>query len=109
VAESSTPVISGDRNPYLYQCPVFGDWHDPLAVRRALFLGSDQQFNAWLEENRSNDTATVMLAHEKMLPVIRAAFKLPPIDREKGTGVADQQALDVLTEYLDWMERVGKA
>lgn len=94
-------------NPYIYQCPVFEDYHDPLAVRRALFLKSGGEFNDWLAEQRSEDVATMMRAHEKLLPVVREVFKLPPIDKKTGIGVADQQALDVLSAFLRWLE--GKA
>lgn len=96
-----------EANPYIYMCPVFEDYHDPLAARRALVLGSDGQFNAWLSEQRSPDAVTAMRAHEKIIPLVRAVFKLPAVDRATGAGVADQQALDVLNHFLSWLE--GKA
>lgn len=86
---------------------MFGDFHDPLAVRRKLYLGSGKQFNKWLEDQRSGDTATAMLAHEKIIPLVREAFGLPPIDHLTGYGVADEQVLLVLTAFLRWLEGKG--
>jgi hypothetical protein len=105
----SDEFIPSGANPYLYQCPVYSDFHDPLAVRRRLFLDSNEQFNVWLDEQRSADPGTAMRAHEKLLPVVRAAFNLPAVNAHgAGTGVADQQALDVLDAFLRWLDTAGK-
>lgn len=86
---------------------MFGDFHDPLQVRRTLYLGSGGQFNTWLEEQRNGDTEAAMRAHEKLLPLVRAAFNLPPIDHLTGYGIADEQALQVLSAFLRWLEGKG--
>lgn len=93
-----------DANPHIYQCPLFTDWHDPIAVRRKLYLGSGEQFNVWLEEQRGADVAAAMRAQEKLIPVVREAFKLPPIEKRSGAGVSDEQALQVLDLFLRWLE-----
>lgn len=94
-------------DPYIYQCPVFSDFHDPLAVRRKLYLMSGGDVVALIDQQKSDDLTVVMQAHEKLLPIVRAAFGLPPIDRTTGAGVSDERALQVLENFMRWLE--GKA
>ena len=92
--------------PYVYQCPVFEDWHDPLFVRRELFIRSQYRINDLLEAQRSDDPTVALPAQGEIIDIARAVFKLPPID-SFGNGVPDEQALAVLDHFLRWQE--GKA
>lgn len=94
-------------DPYVYKCPVFEDYHDPLSVRRKLYLLSGGDIMAWLDDQKGDDITLVMQTHEKLLPVVREAFGLPPIDRDMGAGVSDERALQVLSHFVRWLE--GKA
>lgn len=94
-------------NLYVYQCPVFEDFHDPLFVRRELFLRSENRINEWLDAQASEDLAVALPAQAALLAVAREVFRLPPIDRATGHGVPDEQALNVLQHFLRWVE--GKA
>lgn len=92
---------------YVYQCEVFGDFHDPIAVRRKLLLLSDGSLNDWLTEAQSDDILTQARAYERLVPVVREAFGLPPVDRVTGHGVTEDRVIAVVNAFVEWLEGKG--
>lgn len=96
-------------NPYIYFDETVQRWYDPLTVRRALLRDSAGQFNEWLAATRSatDGSPAALAAYDKLIPVARRAFDLPPIDPTTGTGVAEEQVVAVVDAFLRWL--AGKA
>lgn len=88
----------------VYRCPVSGLYLDPLAVQRKLLLLSKGEINPWLQDHLDGDEAKSLAAEEKLLPVVREAMKLSPIDPRTGEGVTDEACLRALNFYLGWMQ-----
>lgn len=95
------------RNRFAYRCPVTRTYHDPLHVRRALYLGSSGEFNEWLVAQRDKDVAVAFTTHEKLLPVVREAFGFAPLDTNTGRGVTDEEVIRAMSAYLRWLEGKG--
>lgn len=94
-------------NPYVYKCAVFGDYHDPIAVRRKLLTGSAGCINDWLEESRDDDVLKQADALARIVPLAREVFGLPEVDRTTGYGVTEDRVVDVVNAFTEWLE--GKA
>lgn len=88
----------------IYKCPVTGHHFDPLSVQRKLLTLSKGQFNSWLADQRGDDELKAMEAEEKILPVVRSAFGFREIDKLTGAGEGTEVCLEVLSQYLQWVE-----
>lgn len=88
----------------IYRCHVSGRFHDPLAVHRKLLLQSRGEINTWLRDQRGADELASLAAEDKLVPVIRAAFGLTPVDPANGSGTTDSNALRTLDFFLRWLE-----
>jgi hypothetical protein len=87
----------------IYRDPITGVMYDPLKVHRKLVVGSRNEINKWLADHRNSDDLVSLAAEEKLLPVIRAAFDLAPID-PTGRGITDAHALAVLERFLEYAQ-----
>lgn len=84
---------------------------DPLEVRRRLIQVSHGEFDQALTdaaEPEKPDAATLLVqtnAQEKLVSYARQVFELPPISREKGEGYTEAVVLNVLYQFLEWLEK----
>ena len=73
---------------------------DPVAVSRLLNAETGGNLNAHIDQyNAGNDQAAMLLANAAVV-----AFGLPPFDRKTGQGTLQDEALNVLVQFLHWRE-----
>jgi hypothetical protein len=78
---------------------------DPLSIRRRLLIGTAGQINPLLDTIEKGTDLETAEAQEKLLPAIRGAFNLKPID---ANGDTDAMAFKILDHYLKWLNGVKK-
>lgn len=118
-----------ERKVFRYEVAGRARWADPLAVWRALLRESGGRFLSWQKDASADrppappDGAPeeIALAHEasfllarfdaeeRCLACVRAAFELPPFDRDTGEGVCEQDCWDVLASFQGWLEKNDSA
>lgn len=91
----------------IYRDPLTGTAYDPLRVHRRLVVGSKNEFNLWLRDHRGEDELKALAADDKILPVVRDAFGLPPVSPDGG-GITDAQAFMILERYLEYARGKGQ-
>lgn len=92
----------------IYQCPVSGRFHDPLAVKRAVVLASKGRFNDAVAAWKGEDQVDRANAEAVLVTAARAGLGLPPVDPKTGQGVTDAQAIEALTAFTKWCRGKGQ-
>ena len=78
---------------------------DPLAVDRKLKRALGGDVNRFLERYNSEADVERMDATESLVKAAIDAFEMKPLDRTTGEGVTESEAIGVLFDYCDWLEK----
>lgn len=82
--------------------PVHGD---PLAIHYGLLEATDGELSAVVEDARSQDVRTRVLAQRRLAEAVRAAFEMAPFDRTTGAGATMQDCLDACWAFLSYLSQ----
>jgi hypothetical protein len=76
---------------------------DPTRVLRVLTLHCDGDMDEQIKLARSENPALAFPAMEQLLAGIEQAFHLPTFDPMTGQGATNDQLLDLLHSFIEWM------
>ena len=86
----------------IYHCPHTNRDYDPLAVRRALTIQTQNTFGRLCTEAADPDPVKQALAQEALIAAARKAFGWPPLQ------VLDATVWDALIAFTEWLKGKGK-
>ncbi len=73
---------------------------DPVKCSRRLLIESNNKLNEWIEQY-SKDPGV----EESLVSVVRHVFDLPDYDNVTYTGYTDKQALELLSEFTEYIAK----
>jgi len=85
---------------------VFGD---PAKLLRLLWFHSDGQFKELLNQHISADEKVSSPATDKLVQVVCDTFDLPAFDSATGEGTTEGEVLEVLEQFLNWLDTKKKS
>ena len=95
-----------ERNIFRYRRGGKDAFGDPLAIRRRLTALLDGDPDATLTASRSPEPSVAFPAVERLRAAVCATFDLgKPFDPETGEGVMEEEWLEVLNGYTEWLEK----
>lgn len=86
-----------------YECAVTGKSYDPRKCARELFSVSDNKVNEWITvlDTKPDDYEV----ESKLVACVRKVFGLPDWDNDVYAGYTDQQVLDTLTQFNEYLAK----
>lgn len=84
----------------LYHDPATEQRYDPIRCARLLNVESQGAVNEWIASYVGNYEV-----EGKLVAVIRKVFQLPDYESATDTGFTDQQALDLLTGFSEFLAK----
>jgi hypothetical protein len=99
-----------ERLVFKYNVGGVARFADPLDIRRKLVRAGRGEIDRILEDaENSPDPMQAADAEEKRLAAVLDAFGLPPFDTATGQGTTEREALAILWEFLEYLEKNAKA
>lgn len=86
-------------------------YEDPLVILRGLTLFTKGRLDELIKKQGITDTDNTLdpiiraEAEDQLIVAVRNAFKpLPPIDQSTGEGITDSFCIDLLQQFIDWVD-----
>ncbi len=81
---------------------------DPMRIHRRLTAALDGDPQLWLTQYRSDDAQVRSDAVERLVPGVLFAFELPGFDRLTCEGMMEEDVLNLLRTFMEWMDTQKK-
>lgn len=78
---------------------------DPLRIKRLLQIATDGNFDNLVDDQRGSDEVKKAVANGILAESTAAAFEFTLVDPDTGEGATEDEAIDLLRDFLTWIEK----